>query len=437
MNFVNNIFTNDKNNIAIISNDVKLTYGELDTITNRLANKFRQNGFEKDSVNLVQGDNSHYMIIMWIASVKLGGTTIFLSNEHPIEVRKNIEDNVKICEYYNHSDIIEMTKDLDTYSDKFEVVDVDEMDICVITLTSGTSGVFQDIVRHTHKNTLFSITSGSEYLGIPEKGDVVYGTAHLSFSFGIAYGLCVALLYGATTIMQKRDSIIDTLEQIENNDVTMFFSAPGFYRLLLSHNPKRYFNNVKICACAGDFLPTELKKMWKEQSDKYLTNLIGAAETQYLFACAKEGITPDDALGEVLPQYSITYDDVGMTVSSEYLTVTTSDIVSVKNNTLYYYGRSTDILNTPLGKYNPTIIEFQVLKTGLVSDVFAVQFEKIGIPLIKLVCVKSTSMDSTELEEYIKEYCKINLPKYLVPKKIEFVDTLPRTATGKPKRKSV
>jgi acyl-coenzyme A synthetase/AMP-(fatty) acid ligase len=438
MNFCNNIFKNQSDNIAIITLDRTYTYKDLDNLSNKLSNWLNKLGFKRDDVIVVQGDNSIETVVIWLASVKSGGCTLFVSNEHSQNSINNIMEQIKVFRYFKQEDITTISQTIDGFSNEFDTVDVDPSDICVLTLTSGTGGEYQKIVKHSHEHTVFAITTGSEYAGVPTKDDTIYGTAGLSFSFGLAYGICVALYYGATSIMTKRLPIMETLTLIKRHNVTMFFSAPVFYRMVLQLECKDYFEDVTICFSGGDYLPTTLRTEWQNKTGKYLTNIIGTAESQYCFSCSKEGVSPDDAIGEVIDGYTVTWDDNGMNVSDYLTSFSTNDKVEVKDNFLYYLGRSNDLLHTYYGKFNPTMVEFIIMNSGLVVDVFAVQYTKMGMLFVQIFCIrKNNNLSERETKKIINEYCVGNLDKHLVPKKITFVDYLPKTVTGKPKRNNL
>ena len=438
MNFCNNIFKNLGSSIAIITLTKKFTYQEINELSNKAANWLTNLGFLKNDIIVAQGDNSIEMIIIWLATVKSGGTTLFVSNEHSQNSIDNITEQIKVFKFLNQENINNFLLEIFPFDDKFKTIDVDKSDTCVLTLSSGTTGEYQKIIKHSHEHTIFAITTGSEFAGVPTPTDTIYGTASLNFSFGIAYSLCVALYYGASSIMSKKLSLIETLKVIKEYNVTMFFSAPVFYRMILQLDIKDYFKAVKLCFSGGDYLPTSLRKEWVTKTNKYLTNIIGTAESQYFFACSKEGVSPDDSIGRILPGYLIKSENDEMLVNDHLVSFKTNDKIEIINDYLYYYGRSDDLLHTTFGKYNPSIIEFNIMDSGLVQDVFATQYYKMGISFIQIFCIKKMD-DTTEehTKKLINNYCNNNLDKHLRPKKITFVKMLSRTVTGKPKRKEL
>lgn len=434
MNFCNEIFKHDPDAIAIIGLDSRYTYGELDKITNKLANCLTEEMFfKKGDCIIIQSDNCPQMVMLWIAAVKSGGTAVLLSNEHSPTIISEVFTQTNATMLFSPECLIQTVLMADRYwSDVFETVDVEPTDICEITLTSGTGGNRQNVVKHSHENTIFAMRTGTEFRFTPTVGDVFYCTAHLSFSYGIAAELCIPLMYGAATIIAKKLSVIDTLNLIKDNNVTVFYTAPAFYRIIMQHDVRDYFNSVNICFSGGDYLPEDLKAGWKEKSGKYLTNIIGAAETQWIFACAIEDESPEGSLGKIIPPYIITSVDDKMHIKTPFIELDTSDNIEVIDDNLYFYGRSDDLISTTMGKYNPYVVEYMIMESGLVTDVFARQYDKMSMKFTQLFCIG----DPTKLEE-LKQYCEAKLPQYLVPKKITYVETLPRTLTGKAQRKTI
>lgn len=438
MNVCNEIFNHNKDNIAVIGEKYNLTYGELESMSSNVAHKFASLGFKRGDIILLQGNNSPDMIVGWLASVRSGGSAVFMDNDHNENIINNIYKKAGCSFILNENELHEIVKK--SFSDNypnFGIVDVDKGDICEVTLTSGTSGDdAQSVIKHSHENTLFSMRVGQLSLGEPTEKDVFYGSASLSFAYGISSTMIVPLLYGSATIMVSKKSLTQTLDLIHQHKVSYFFSGPVFYRAALPYVGNK-MDSVKYCCSAGDYLPSPLRKKWKESTGIYLTNILGAAEGQYILVCSVEDDTPDDCVGRIVPGYTITSEGGKMIVRSKYSTFSTNDSVTIKDDLLYFHGRTDDLIITSQGKFNPSYVENVCMESGVLEDVFAKSIKKLETNHVQLFCVKHDNDSEDYVRKTITKYCTDKLPTALQPVAITFVSKLPRTMTGKAQRKLI
>lgn len=100
---------------------------------------------------------------------------------------------------------------------------------------------------------------------------------------------------------------------------------------------------------------------------------------------------------------------------------------------LYIHGRNSDIIKTGAYRISPQEVEEVIVELTAVEEIAVV-----GVPdallgeVIKAVIVVSptASLD----KQTVQRHCRDRLPQYKIPKLIEFVDELPKTASGKVKR---
>jgi acyl-coenzyme A synthetase/AMP-(fatty) acid ligase len=437
MNICDYFFEHDKQSVAIITqNGSKTTYGELDVLSNRSANCLNAVGFTKGDCLLLQGDNSLNMIVLWCAAVKCGGSVVFTSNVHSDVQIDSISEQTKSKIKLKNKQIDLFVAQSQEFSDTFETVQVECEDICIYTLSSGTTGIFSKVISHTHESARYSSIKAMEFVGEPNTKDAFYSTAHLSFSLGLACGLVTPLLYGSSTVMTPKLALIDTLKTIKYSNVTRFFSSPSFYKEAIKLNAGDYFKLVDICISGGDFLSPKVREDWEKQTGKYLTNILGTADTLFYFICSKQNETPLNSIGLIVPGYKVECDDDSlMIVETPFSKFTPGDKIYIKDECVYYLGREDDIINTPYGKVNPAEVENILMETGLLKDVFVIQYTKMDINFLQVYGIKSDELNDIDVREEILEYSKKYLPKHMVPKKINFVKSLPRTFSGKPQRK--
>ena len=435
MNICDYFFDHHKDAIAVITQEGTTTYSQLDKASNRVANCLKAVGFTKGDCLLLQGDNSLEMIVLWCAAVKNGGSVTITSNVHTDSQIDSISEQCKPKIKLRKNQIDLFVKQSQEFDDEFETVQVDWEDICIHTLSSGTTSINSKVISHSHESARYSVTKSMQFVGEPDIEDTFYGTAHLSFSLGLACSLVTPLLYGSATIMTPKLSLLDTLNMVKDNHCTRFFSSPPFYKEASKVNVKEYFNDVEICTCAGDFLSSNIRESWEKATGKYLVNALGTADSGFFFICSKQHLTPIDSIGFIVPGYKVRVDkDDLMIVETPFRTFVPGDKIYIKDDCVYYLGRDGDIITTPSGKVNPAEVENILMETGLLKDVFVLEYTKMNINFLQAYGVKSDELDDGEVRKEILQYAKKYLPRHMVPKKINFVKSLPRTFSGKPQR---
>jgi acyl-coenzyme A synthetase/AMP-(fatty) acid ligase len=427
MNIINNIFSN-KNKIAIVTDNQEITYKELEILVNKMANNLISKGYKGKSI-LLQDDNTLGLAILWLAIIKLGGAPLIVSKLHTLNQINNFIEQVDIEIIISSNNISQLLTELNNFESHCDTVDCNKKDICLYTLSSGTTKEYSTVVSHTQESTIFAAQTGINCFEATAN-DVYYGTANLAFSLGLAYGLVTSLYSGATTLLLSKKSVLETLEIINKYKVTLFFSSPLFYKEASKNNITNLCNSLRYCVSGGDILNEDLRANWKNSSNKYLTNIMGTADSLFLFVASKEGITPNNSLGKLLPGYKADIINGKLNITSPFKTFVTGDFAKLIDDNLYYLGRADDLIITFHGKVHPSEIEDIISKSGIVKDVFALPYKKMGATFVKLLVVKNEKTT----EETLRDFCKKNLPYYLIPKKIKFVDSLKRTFSGKPQR---
>src|SRR5215468_5846797 len=131
-------------------------------------------------------------------------------------------------------------------------------DICFWLYTSGSTGRPKGAV-HVHSNLrLTADLYGAGVLGLKE-GDVCYSVAKLFFAYGLGNAMTFPLSVGATTVLSP--------DRPTPEGVTVFYAVPTFYAAFLAGTgaPKRSELKLRTCVSAGEALPPDIGRRWKER----------------------------------------------------------------------------------------------------------------------------------------------------------------------------
>jgi benzoate-CoA ligase len=342
----------------------------------------------------------------------------------------------------------------------------DEMAFWVYT--SGTTGAPKGAV-HRHGAVPTADRMMGEVLRVGP-GDRLFCSSKLFFAFSLGHCLFASLRLGATTILYEGWPSPEAIgEIVERHHPTVVFSVPTFYRNLLRDGTaaSEAFRSVRHYLSAGEKLPAELFERWRTMTGRPILEAIGATETVFLFLANRPADPCPGACGRPTPGTDVSLRDEDGTEIKEpgvpgVLWVRmgslatgywhledktheafvngwyrTGDMFALDAEGYYHHqGRADDMLKISGQWVSPAEIEEHVLRQEGVYDAAVV-----GVPnsdgLIRLslfVVPADPGADRPALAEGIQEALKASLSIYKCPRRVFFLDDLPRTATGKVQR---
>ena len=181
-------------------------------------------------------------------------------------------------------------------------------DAAFLLYTSGSTGQPKGVV-HLHRNLIATaVLSGEEVLGISED-DVIFSAAKLFFAYGLGNGMTFPLHAGASAVLTAEHATADTVMRvISQRQPTLFFGVPTLYAkvLALSESNRAWRpEHLRLCACAGEALPEELGRRWRERLGVDVLDGIGATETLHNFISNRPGEVRYGATGKPVPGYEV------------------------------------------------------------------------------------------------------------------------------------
>ena len=341
-------------------------------------------------------------------------------------------------------------------------------DDCFWLYSSGTTGTPKGAV-HLHRDMV--VTSqfyGVDTLGVRED-DVCFSAAKLFFAYGLGNGMTFPLWVGASAVLFPARPMPDnTLEIIGKFRPTLYFGVPTLYAAQLAYLEANEadFSSVRYCVSAGEALPADIFRRWKEKTGSVILDGIGSTEALHIFISN----TPDDykagTSGRMVTGYqSRIVDENGNQVAageSGQLMIkgdsaakyywnnpakTAQTMVDGWLNTgdtylqdadgyFVYCGRNDDMLKVGGIWCSPLEIEAKLIEHPKVLEAAVVGRED-DHGLVKpeaYVVLKTPDEAGETLEKALLDHCKGGLAPYKYPRWFRFVDELPKTATGKIQR---
>ncbi|RME43974.1 MAG: benzoate-CoA ligase family protein [Chloroflexi bacterium] len=343
-------------------------------------------------------------------------------------------------------------------------------DFCSLNYSSGTTGEPKGIL-HAHKD--YPLTAqlwGVNVLGLRED-DRTFAGAKLFFTFGLGGNLIFPWYVGASVVLFSGPPRIPTnvLEIIDRFKPTILYNAPTGYAMMLAveNFTEQYdLSSLRLCVSAGEALPAPIWHQWKERTGLDIIDGIGSTENFHIFLSNRPGdirpgssgkpfegyelkIVDDDGnevprgeIGNLLVKgetaalfYLHQYEKSQKTFLGEWLF--TGDKYYIDEDGYYWHaGRSDDMLKVGGIWVSPVEVESTLISHPAVLECAVVgQVDESNLVKPKaFVVLNEGYAASEEMAGELIEYCRQNMAGYKRPRWIEFVDELPKTATGKIQR---
>ncbi len=338
-------------------------------------------------------------------------------------------------------------------------------DACFWLYSSGSTGTPKGTV-HLHSHLIQTAELyGRGVLGIKES-DVVYSAAKLFFAYGLGNALTFPMSVGATTLLlPARPTPADVFGILKKYQPTIFYGVPTLYAALLADpaKPAKSELSLRVCTSAGEALPAEIGKKWTAQYGCEILDGIGSTEMLHIFLSNRPGEVRYGTTGKAVPGYQlrIVADDgsecgtgeIGeLQISGPSAALMYWNNRSKTKNTFAgewtrsgdkytrdadgyytYGGRSDDMLKVGGIYVSPFEVEACLMTHAAVFEVAvigAMDADQLVKPKAYVVFKSGQQATTDDLKAHVKQH----LAPYKYPRWIEFVNELPKTATGKIQR---
>jgi benzoate-CoA ligase len=341
-------------------------------------------------------------------------------------------------------------------------------DMCFWLYSSGSTGAPKGTV-HAHASLIQTAELYARpVLGITED-DVVFSAAKLSFAYGLGNALTFPFAVGATTVLlADRPTPGAVFNCLRTYRPTIFCGAPTLYAALLAspEMPSRDEINLRVCTAAAEALPEDIGRRWRQHFGIDVLDGIGSTEMLHIFISNHPGDVVYGTTGRAVPGYEVRIvDDEGRPVPRGQIgelqvrgpsaalmywnsrersrktfqgpwTCTGDKYVQREDGRYMHAGRNDDMLKVSGLYVSPVEVESTLIAHQAVLEAAVVGKED-DEHLVKpcaFVVLKSGETPSQQLAEELKQHVKSQLAMYKYPRWVEFVEDLPKTATGKIQR---
>lgn len=473
----------------------EVTYSQLLKVANKMGNVLKESGLKKGDVILVVVPRLIEAYQVYLAGLKLG-LTILPSSE--MLRAKDLQYRIKhgevkaVVSYYpfleelmkveeihsinkfvlgNHVEGWTCLDDLaKNASEELELTATKSTDTAFISYTSGTTGNPKGVV-HTHGWAYAHLrTAAPNWLCI-EEGDVVWATAGPGWQKWVWSPLLSVLGSGAIGfVYHGKFDPKKYLQLLEKYEVNVLCCTPTEYRLMAKVEDISTFTllSLRSAVSAGEPLNREVIDVFKENFQLDVRDGYGQTENTLLLGITKGVPLRPGSMGKPTPGNIVevvdeegkpcAVDEVGdiavhkdtpalfkeyfkepertkMQYRGDYY-ITGDRAKKDEDGYFWFEGRSDDIIISSGYTIGPFEVEDALVKHVAVKECAVVASpDPIRGNVVKaFVVLRDGVAGSEELVKELQSHVKKLTAPYKYPRKIEFINELPKTTSGKTRR---
>lgn len=470
--------------MAFIGADGHITYGELLTKVKKLAQFLEAHGVVSGNRVLLRGPNNIEVVAWWLAVLRMGAvavTTIPLQRSGELEKIVEIANvNFALIDHRFQNEWNNVTNftgktfvyggtshdayfQAESFDGKHVACDTASDDISILAFTSGSTGM-PKATMHFHRDQLIIADSFSHHVVKPTSDDIFAGSPPIAFTFGLGGLVNFPMRVGATSLLLESATPPQLLEKIAEHKVTCLFTAPTAYRAMLPHVTKENTASLRRCVSAGEHLPKSTWEQWFAATGIKLIDGIGATEMLHIFISAADDEIIPGMTGKPVPGYQakivdenfneVPHGEVGRLAvkgptGCRYLrderqkkyvhngwNLTGDLYIAHDNGYLQYQSRSDDMIISSGYNIAAPEVENAILTHPSVAEtaVVGVPDDERGMLVAAYIVLKAGIVGDEHLVKNIQDHVKTVIAPFKYPRQVIFVDSLPKTTTGKLQR---
>ena len=470
------------------------TYAELQDKVNRIAQVLtRDMGLVPGNRILLRGGNSPMMAACLLASFKAGLVAVptmpLLRASELAAIIEKAQVSAALCDnllteelrhcmtagHAHHAPCLQqmvefrsgaangLEQRMQHHGDRFEAHPTSRDDVCLIAFTSGTTGKPKGTMHFQRDVLAMCDLFPRHILGMTEN-DVVCGTPPIAFTFGLGGLLAFPLRYGASTVLLEKHTPETLLQTVARYKVTQCYTAPTMYRQMATLVKGYDLSSLRHPVSAGEALPDATRQLWQQATGTVMTDGIGGTEVIHIYISSAGEQVQRGSIGQVVPGYiaqivdddmqAVTPGTVGRLAvrgptGCKYLddprqqdyvkagwNLPGDTFVMDAKGYFSYQARNDDMIISAGYNIAGPEVESALLLHPAVAEcgVVGMNDDERGQIVQAFVVLKPGHTGSEAMAKSLQEHVKQTIAPFKYPRKVVFLNALPRTETGKLQR---
>ncbi len=477
------------NNEAIVYETSRLTYCDLAYEIELLSNRLAELGAKGERIAIVM-PNGPGIVVALFAIYVAGAQAVPLNPDYSEreldEILRDADVLITICgeaQYKRLGPLFDrlakrpalVLAEMSGSSRQGEKVKIafrmpNTSDLAMLQYTGGTTGRSKGVIL-SHKTLAVNVLQRETLIPTDPGAERILCVTPLYHAYATAMALYPALLSGGTLVIHPRLKPEHVFDEIENERITLFAGAPSIYNALVGHPEfeQRNLSSLRASFSGSAPLSVEVLQKWEAVSGAPIVEGYGLTESSPIlsfnprYGVRKSGSVGVAAPGTVIeivdtdqgiqvlgkneigeirargPQLMVGYRNLPNETSAAIRDgwLYTGDLGEIDDDGyLFIRGRKKEMVI--VGGFNVYPREIEEVLFGFPATL---DCAAIGVPDAYLGEVIHAFLVAREgvvvSSEEVLEHCTRNLVRYKVPKKLHFVDTIPRTAVGKVDRQQL
>jgi len=367
---------------------------------------------------------------------------------------------------------------IDEASPEFTGPNTRSDDSCLVYFTSGTVG-YPKMVLHTHASYPIGHTITGKYWLDLHEDDLHWNLSEMGWAKAAWSNLFGPWVMGAAMFMQDargKFDPIETLEMLRKYPITTLCAPPTAYRMLVLDEPLAYLKDnppkaLRHCVGAGEPLNPEVIRTWQQNTGMTIRDGYGQTETVLLCANFPPLEVKPGSMGKPSPGFEVSVidhdgselppnkeGDIAVKIKPRRPTwmfkeywrnpeatqacirgdwyITGDRAYKDEDGYFWFVGRADDVIISAGYRIGPFEVESALKEHPAVAEsaVIASPDEMRGEVVKAFVILAPGYTASSELASELQEHVKRVTAPYKYPREIEFVESLPKTISGKIRR---
>lgn len=470
--------------VALRTDAGTFTYAQVQSLANRFAHLLVAAGAQSEQrVMIALPDGAEYVGALF-GTLKLGAVVVMVNPALPTDDIAALLEYSRARVLVTHRDHEEafalaargashlaqtLVVDADGWNERlaatspeFDNARTHRDDPAMWLFSGGTTGRPKAVVQ-THR--AFAFTTEQYGLGVMRyhEDDITLAVPKLYFGYATGSNLFFPFRAGASCALFREPSTADAMfEQIRRHRPTLLIHVPTMIHRMVQHADaaKQDLSCLRACTSAGEALPVELDRQWRERFGIELLDGLGTAEMWHIFISNRPGEARPGTLGRVVPGFEVKVcDEAGEELSFGevgWLWVrggaralgywqnlerteqafrgewyVSGDLIAMDaDGFVTYHGRGDEMLKVGGKWLAPAEVEGCLLEHAAVAEAAVVGLLD-ATGLMKPVAFVVARERRAGLDEELRAFVRERLAPYKHPREVTFLDALPRTHLGK------